>query len=117
MGTIRAALLLFAAIPSAMLAQAPPQEKSAPPKTAIKCRNVNGQGCTQRQVKALSDAVFEGKSQHDVLLPVKELALASSDGTLRCAQSDGTVCTVAELDIIKQIAATQQLSINYNSAK
>jgi len=96
------------------MAQAP-QQKSAPPSAAIKCKNVEGQGCTSRQVKALSDAVFEGKSKHDVLLPVKEIVLAASDGTLRCAQSDGSVCTTAELDIIKEIAATQQLTIKYSA--
>jgi predicted nucleic acid binding AN1-type Zn finger protein len=100
-----------------IMAQSPPQQKSAPPSAAIKCKNVEGLGCTQRQVKALSDAVFEGKSKHDVLLPVKELALAASDGTLRCAQSNGTVCTTAELDIIKEIAAGQQLTIKYTSSK
>jgi hypothetical protein len=99
------------------LAQTPPQQKSAPPSTAIKCKNVNGRGCTSREVQALSDAVFTGKSKHDVLLPVKEVALAASDGTLRCAQSDGTVCTTAELDIIKEIGATQQLTIKYTSSK
>ena len=101
------------------LAQTPPPKKAAPVSLAIKCKNVDGQGCTYRQVKALADAVFQGKSKHDALLPVKDLALAASDGTLRCAQSDGTVCNTAELDIIKEIAAAQQLTIKYpsNSAK
>jgi len=98
-----------------MMAQAPPQPKSAPPSTAIKCKNADGRGCSAKQVQALSDAVFAGKSKHDVLLPVKDLALAASDGTLRCAQSDGTVCTTAELDVIKEIAAAQQLTIKYSS--
>ena len=110
-----AALTLAAAVTA--VAQTPPQQKSAPASAAIKCKNVDGLGCTQRQVKALSDAVFEGKSKHDALLPVKELALTASDGTLRCAQSDGTVCTTAELDIIKEIAATQQLTIKYTASK
>jgi hypothetical protein len=99
------------------MAQAPPQQKSTPPSAAIKCKNADGRGCTSRQVQALSDAVFEGKSKHDVLLPLKDLALASPDGTLRCVQSDGTVCTTAELDIIKEIAAAQQLTIRYTSSK
>jgi hypothetical protein len=100
-----------------MAAQAPPQQKAAPAAPAIKCKDAGGRACTYRQVQALSDAVFAGKSQHEVLLPVKDLALASSDGTLRCAQSDGTVCTTPELDVIKEIAAGQQLFINYNVAK
>jgi hypothetical protein len=99
----------------AILAQAPPQRKSAPP-VIVRCKNVNGQGCTQREVQTLSDAVFAGKSKHEVLVPVKEVALASSDGTLRCAQSDGTICTTAELDIIKEIASGQQLTIRYSAS-
>jgi hypothetical protein len=100
----------------AILAQAPPQRKSAPPPLTVKCKNVNGRGCTQREVQALSDAVFAGKNKHEVLVPVKDVALAASDGTLRCAQSDGTICTTAELDIIKEIASGQQLTIRYSTS-
>jgi hypothetical protein len=117
MKQITVILALSTTFALAAMAQAPPQERSAPPASPIKCKNINGQGCTQREVKALSDAVFAGKSKHDVLLPVKDVALAASDGTLRCAQSDGTVCTTAELDIIKEIAADQKLTIKYNSSK
>ena len=84
--------------------------------TVIKCKNMDGRGCTQREVQALSDAVFAGKSKHEVLVPVKDVALAASDGTLRCAQSDGTICTAAELDIIKEIASGQQLTIRYTAS-
>jgi hypothetical protein len=83
---------------------------------AIKCKNADGRGCTQREVQTLSDAVFAGKSKHEVLVPVKDVALASSDGTLRCAQSDGTICTTAQLDIIKEIASGQQLTIRYTAS-
>lgn len=113
--TIVAALLVLTATLAAM-AQAPPAQKARPVSPAAKCKNVNGRPCTSRQVQALSDAVFAGKSQHDVLLPVKVLELASSDGTLRCEQGDGKVCTTPQLDLIKEIAATQQLFINYNGA-
>jgi hypothetical protein len=89
--------------------------QSARPRV-IKCKNLDGRGCTQREVKALSDAVFAGKSKHEVLVPVKDVALAASDGTLRCAQSDGTICTTAELDVIKEIASTQQLTIRYSAS-
>jgi hypothetical protein len=99
------------------MAQTPPPQKAAPATPVIKCKNVDGNGCTARQVQALSDAVFAGKTQHEVLLPVKDLALASSDGTLRCAQSNGTVCTTPELDVIKEIAAGMQLFINYKGTK
>ena len=112
--TYAAAALALICSPAAM-AQAAPQ-KSARPSVSIRCKNVDGKGCTQRQVQALSDAVFGEKSKHDVLVPVKDLALAASDGTLRCAQSDGTVCTTAELDVIKEIAVTQQLTVRYTAS-
>src|ERR1022692_1442748 len=117
MKRIEMAVLFTLAAAMATMAQTPPQQKAAPAAPVIKCKNVNGRGCTYREVRALSDAVFTGKSKHDVLLPVKDLALASSDGTLRCAQSDGTVCTTPELDVIKEIAAEQQLFINYKGTK
>jgi hypothetical protein len=100
----------------AIMAQVPPQRKSPPPALVVKCKNADGRGCTQREVQTLSDAVFAGKSKHEVLVPVKDVALASSDGTLRCAQSDGTICTTAQLDIIKEIASGQQLTIRYTAS-
>ncbi|HUB81266.1 MAG TPA: hypothetical protein VMB03_20840 [Bryobacteraceae bacterium] len=116
MKSLCAAAAVSAMCSLAILAQTA-QQKSPPPSRVIKCKNVDGRACTFRQVQALSDAVFAEKSKHDVLVPVKDLALASSaDGTLRCAQSDGTVCSTEELDIIKEIAATQQLTIKYNSS-
>ncbi|HEX3745537.1 MAG TPA: hypothetical protein VHW09_16450 [Bryobacteraceae bacterium] len=105
-----AGMVLFCS--AILLAQTAPP-KSSLPSASIKCKNEDGHGCTQKQVQALSDAVYAGKSQHDVLVPVKDLELAASDGTLRCAQSNGTVCTTAELDIIKEIAASQHLTIKY----
>jgi len=116
MKALGVAAVLSSVCSLAILAQSTPQ-KSPPPAPVIKCKNVDGRACTFRQVKALSDAVFGEKSKHDVLVPVKDLALASSaEGTLRCAQSDGTVCTTAELDVIKEIAATQQLTIRYTAS-
>lgn len=114
MKTIAAAIALVLAA----MAQAPPKQKStAPASPSVKCRNADGRACTSRQVQALVDAVFAGKSQHEVLLPVKDLTLASSDGTLKCQQSDGTACTTPQLDAVKEIAAGQQLFLNYNASK
>jgi hypothetical protein len=117
MKAIDMAVLLSLATATAAMAQAPPPQKAAPAAPVIKCKNVDGRACTYREVQALSDAVFSGKRQHEVLLPVKDLALASPDGTLRCAQNDGTVCSTPELDVIKEIAAGQQLFINYKGTK
>jgi len=109
-------MLVLVAVAMSM-AQAPAPQKTAPAGLVIKCKNTDAKPCTFRQVQGLSDAVFAGKNQHDVLLPVKELAMASSaEGTLRCVQNDGSVCSTAELDVIKQIAAGLELFVNYNSA-
>jgi hypothetical protein len=115
MKTLCIATLLSLATGVMAMAQATAQQKAAPAAPVIKCKNVDARPCTFRQVQGLSDAVFAGKSQHEVLLPVKDLALAKDDGTLRCAQSDGTICTLPELDVIKEIAKAQQLFINYNA--
>ena len=114
MKAIDMAVLLSLATAMVAVAQTPPPQKATPAAPVIKCKNVDGRACTYREVQTLSDAVFSGKRQHEVLLPVKDLALASPDGTLRCAQNDGTVCSTPELDVIKEIAAGQQLFINYN---
>ena len=107
--------LIWLVAAAAAMAQTPPAQK-APSGVVIKCKNTDARPCTFRQVQSLQDAVFAGKSQHDVLLPVKEVALASSaQGILRCAQSDGSVCSTAELDVIKEIAAGLQLFVNYNT--
>ena len=121
---VMAAALSLAAV-LALQAQAPAKQKTGDPSKStasaavpvVKCKGTDGRACTARQVQALSDAVYAGKRQHDVLGPVRNLALASADGTLKCEQSDGTPCTTPQLDAIKELAATQQLYINYNSSK
>jgi hypothetical protein len=87
------------------------------PTPAVRCKGADGRACTSGQVQALSDAVYAGKNHHEVLAPVRSLTLAKSDGTLKCEQSDGKPCTTPQLDAIKQIAADQQMYINYNSSK
>jgi hypothetical protein len=116
---VTVALPLLAAL--ATMAQSPAGQKSGQASKqaspVVKCKGPDGTACTARQVQALSDAVFEAKRQHEALLPVKDLTLASSDGTLQCVQNDGTACATAQLDAVKEIAAGQQLFINYNTAK
>ena len=83
----------------------------------MKCKASDGTACTAKQVRALSDAVYAGKRQHDALALVRTVTLASSDGTLKCEQTDGTACTTTQLDAVKLIAADQKVYINYNSSK
>jgi hypothetical protein len=123
MKRVAMAAVLSLAAALALMAQAPAKQKSdgtAKPQAAapvVKCKGADGRGCTARQVQTLTDAVFAAKGHHEILASVSSLTLASSDGTLKCDQTDGSACTTAQLDAIKQIAIDQQLFINYNSSK
>jgi hypothetical protein len=100
-----------------MMAQSPAPKEKAPAGPVIRCKSMDGKGCTAKQVQALSDAVYAGKRQHEALTLVRTIELASPDGTLRCLQQDGTPCTTTQLDAVKFIATDQQLYLNYNSSK
>jgi hypothetical protein len=118
-GTVLGIVLPVVAAVSA-LAQAPAGQKHAATAPVVKCKGPDGKPCTSKQVQALADAVFAAKRQHDVLATVKNLILASPDGTVQCEQNDGSACTAPQLDVVKEIAAGQQLFINYrvtNSGK
>ena len=104
---MRTSLLLAVAV----LAMA--QTPASPP--SARCRGVDGKPCTAKQIQDLSDAVFAGKQKRDALASFRELTLLSRDGTFKCTQNDGSVCTTAQLDAVKEIAAAQQIYVNYNS--
>ena len=113
---LAAALALMAQAQAGQKAGEPSKPQAAAAPTAI-CKGPDGKPCTARQVQVLSDGIYAGKKQHEALSPVHSLTLASPDGTLKCEQSDGTACTTLQLDAIKQIAAAQQMYVNYNAAK
>jgi hypothetical protein len=118
MKRIRLAAWLLLTATLAFAAQTPgPQQKSAPAALAIKCKGSDGRPCSAKQVQALSDGVFGAKQQHEALALVRNLTLASADGTLKCEQNDGKPCTTPQLDAVKEIGRQQQLFINYNSSK
>lgn len=121
MKPIGMAALLALVAPFAIVAQAPPKQapkpQTAPAPPVARCKGPDGRACSSKQVQALSDAAFSGKRQHEALALFRNLTLVSSDGTLKCEQTDGTPCTTAQLDVIKEIAAGQQVFINYNSSK
>jgi len=81
-----------------------------------------GKACTSAQVKALESAgMAAGKRQHGPLEKIKSVGLASSDGTLHCAQAGGTACTEEHLDALNALGASQtpKLTITkktYNSS-
>jgi hypothetical protein len=126
MRQIAMATVLSLAAAFGITAQTPtPRQKSA--ETAkpeavqaapvIKCKGPDGKPCTAKQVETLSDGCYSGKRQHEALALVKSVTLASSDGTLKCEQNDGKPCTTEQLDAVKQVGASQQTYINYNSSK
>jgi len=102
----------------ALTGQTPaPRKGAAPAAPVAKCKGADTRPCTTRQVEALSDAVYAAKRQHDAVALVKSLTLASADGTLKCDQSDGTPCTAAQWDGVKEVGLAQQTYITYSSAK
>jgi hypothetical protein len=112
-------MVLSLATAMAMMAQAPPASKAqpAPVGTVIKCKGVEGKPCTSSQIQFLTDAVFAQKNHHDALAAFESLSLASSDGTLKCVQTDKKACTNPQLDLVKQIGADHKLYINYSASK
>ena len=64
MKRIGMAVWFWLAAAMALMAQSAPPPKAAPAPPVIKCKNVDGKGCTYRQAQALSYAVFAGKTQH-----------------------------------------------------
>lgn len=77
---------------------------------------VAGKPCTAAQVQDLATGLAAGKRVHQTLAAIKNVSLASPDGTLSCEQNDGTPCTAAQVKDLNS-AAPPTYSINYNSSK
>ena len=117
MKTVSAATAIWLMAALAALAQPPPQSKSQPASSTppIRCQDEGARPCTAKQIAPLTDAVFAQKRQHDALAQFKELTV-ESPGRLKCAQLDGTPCTLPQLDLVKEIGLGLKLYINYNPA-
>ncbi len=116
--TIATALALAAALQT--MGQAAPKEGKAPAAATTpvgKCTGPDGKACTAAHVKQVNDAMVTGRRVHKPLEAVKAVSLASSDGTLKCEQNDGTACTAEQLDALNQVAGPLKCAINYNSSK
>lgn len=82
-----------------------------------KCKGPDGAACTDAQVKDLASGFASGKRIHKPLATVRNVSLASSDGTLKCEQNDGKPCTEDQVKALNELAVQMKCSINYNSSK
>jgi hypothetical protein len=117
---IATAVALVAALQ--MMGQSAPKEGKAPPAAAAaplaKCTGPDGKtACTAAHVNQLNDGIVTGRRVYKPLEAVKAVSLASSDGTMKCEQNNGTACTTEQLDALNQVAGQFKCSINYNSSK
>ena len=116
---IAIAVALVAALQ--MMGQATPKEGKAPAASAApvaKCTGPDGKtACTAAHVKQLNDGMVTGRRVYKPLEAVKAVSLASSDGTMKCEQNNGTACTTEQWDALNQVAGQFKCAINYNSSK
>jgi hypothetical protein len=82
-----------------------------------KCKGPDGAACTDAQVKDLASGLASGKRIYKPLATVRNVSLASSDGTLKCEQNDGKPCTEDQVKALSELAVQMKCSINYNSSK
>lgn len=64
--------------------------------------------CSREQVEQLEQMVVTGRRSYEPLAAVASVSLASSDGTLRCTQNNGALCTAAQIQAIKLYAAAKK---------
>ena len=100
--TIPAVMCLIAALPQAQAAE-------AAHSVVAKCAGLDGKACTWTQVTDLAAAAVSGESTHKALATLAKLTLASFDGTLKCEQTDGTLCTAEQIRALSGVAARLKL--------
>lgn len=64
--------------------------------------------CSREQVEQLEQMVVTGRRSYEPLAAVASVSLASPDGTLRCTQVNGAVCTEAQTQAIQKYAAAKK---------
>lgn len=64
--------------------------------------------CTREQVGEFNQMVVTGRRSYPELTAVGSLSLASPDGTMRCTQNNGELCTGAQIQAIKLYAAAKK---------
>ena len=101
-----AAVMCLAALQ--MMGQTAPKASA---HEALKCAGPEGKACTWAQVTDLSAAAVSDEGTHKPLATFGKLTLASFDGTLKCEQTDGTVCSAEQVRSLTRIAAPLKLRL------
>ena len=78
--------------------------KPAASTPGLKCMGDDGvSACTAQQVRDLNSGILVGRRQHEPLKLVQAVTLGSN-GQLKCAQTDGSACTDAQLSAVIEVA-------------
>jgi hypothetical protein len=108
------ALSLLAALGA--MGQSKPGKTNATAAPTMRCTRQDGGACTARHVEDLATAVTAaGKGAHPVLAGINTLSLASSDGTLRCRQTNGQQCTAEQARQLRDVALTTPVKISFSA--
>jgi hypothetical protein len=108
--TIAAVMCLAAALET--MAQIAPKVST---HDVVKCVGADGKACTWKQAADLSAAATD-EGGNKALARFGKLTLASFDGTLKCEQTDGTLCTAEQVRSLNRIAAPLKLRLWYRFA-
>jgi len=78
---------------------------------SLSCKGPNGASCTAQRVKRLEGVVKEAsKGARAPLADVKTLSI-ESDGTLRCRQTGGKACTDQQMQMVREVAASLEMTV------
>ena len=83
----------------------------------FQCVGPDKKPCGASQVSDINHGISAGKRAHQALTNVKSVALAGTDGTLSCTQSNGQPCTAEQVQAVGEVATSLKCAINYNSSK
>lgn len=64
--------------------------------------------CTREQVGQFNQMMVTGRRSYKPFAEIASFSLASPDGTLRCTQIDGALCTNAQIQAVQEYAAAKK---------
>jgi hypothetical protein len=83
---------------------------------SMTCSRQGGAPCTAQHVKQLETAVkAAAKGSRKELANVKSLSLASSNGTLKCKQTDGSACTAQQMQMVRDVSAASPNTVKLSN--
>ncbi|MGA3019524.1 MAG: hypothetical protein ABSF62_20550 [Bryobacteraceae bacterium] len=94
------------------------EARQAPATTpTLKCAGPAGTACTQQRVHDLAAAAqAAGKGSRASLAAIKTLSLASSDGTLKCVQTNGQRCTAEQAQSLYEIGRAINVTVSFSGS-